>query len=152
MANDKAAMPWLSVFISGKPIPQGNLTGFVAGGKVVLRHSDNRLIAWRGYAAGILANAAPSMLTARPIAVQAVYYIARPKSHYKTDGSLRSTAPEHVTGRPDLDKYLRALLDAIQISGIIKDDSQVCAVAAIKVYSDDKEGVEVEIEPLDKAQ
>lgn len=153
MGNEKReALPWLSVFISGKPIPQGNLTGFVAGGKVVLRHSDNRLIAWRGYAAGILAQHAPSPLTHRPIAVQAVYYIPRPKSHYKSDGSLRTTAPEHCTSRPDLDKYLRALLDAIQISGIIKDDSQVCALAAVKIYSDDKEGVEVEIEPLDLAQ
>ena len=146
------ALPWLHCFINGKPIPQGNLTGFVAGGKVVLRHSDNRLIMWRGYAAGILSREAPSMLLGRPVGVQATYYSPRPRAHYRANGELRDSAPAHVTTRPDLDKYLRALLDAIQISGIIKDDSQVVAITAIKIYSDDKEGVEVEIEPMDSPQ
>ena len=142
-------IPWLSVWIPGRPVPQGNLTGFVAGGKVVLRHSDNRLVAWRGYAAGMLATEAPGILNQRPVGVVATYHIQRPKSHYNTKGLLREAAPTHVTSRPDLDKYLRALLDAIQISGIIKDDSQVVALSAVKVYSDDREGVEVRIDPMD---
>lgn len=97
----------------------------------------------------MLATEAPGILNQRPVGVVATYHIQRPKSHYNTKGLLRESAPTHVTSRPDLDKYLRALLDAIQISGIIKDDSQVVALSAVKVYSDDREGVEVRIDPMD---
>lgn len=140
-------IPWLWVFIHGQPRPQGNLTGFVAGGKVVLRHSDNRLVAWRGYAASLLAGAAPEPLGDQPVSVRAIYYIRRPKSHLDKNGEPKKGAPTYVKTRPDLDKYLRALLDAIQISGIIKDDSQVVKIDAMKLYGRD-EGVAVQIEPI----
>jgi Holliday junction resolvase RusA-like endonuclease len=141
------ANPWLWVWIPGKAIPQGSLKGFIAGGKVVMRHSDDRLIAWRGYAAGLISQVASDSLGEAAVKVTATFHVERPKSHFTSKGELRANAPKVPTSRPDLDKYLRAILDSLTISGLIKDDSQVVAIGAAKVYGTDA-GVALSVDPL----
>ena len=59
-----------------------------------------------------------------PVGIELIFSIARPKT-------VKRRRP-HV--RPDLDKYIRAALDAL--TGIAYgDDEQVCKIVAEKVYS-----------------
>lgn len=47
----------------------------------------------------------------------------------------KSVKREHMTARPDLDNYLKAVMDAF--NGIVyKDDSQIVKFTASKVYSE----------------
>jgi len=66
------------------------------------------------------------------VSISAEFYFDRPKSHYTTTG-LRLTAASGHTGRPDVDKLLRAMLDGM--TGIVfEDDSQVRIDCAAKYY------------------
>jgi crossover junction endodeoxyribonuclease RusA len=68
-----------------------------------------------------------------PVALTVVFRFPRPRSHYRTNGQLRKNAPIRQDKRPDLDKLLRAVGDALSGS-VINDDSQISRVAASKIY------------------
>jgi crossover junction endodeoxyribonuclease RusA len=113
------------VQILGEPIPQGSMRA-VARGRII---SDNdRLKPWRADAAGSVyeAMAGRPPLTG-PVAVRATFVLPRPPS-----APRRRWAPEK---KPDLDKLLRALLDAATAGGAWVDDAQVIEVTARKVYA-----------------
>ena len=60
----------------------------------------------------------------------------RPKNHYRTGKYkhlLKDNIPEYVSVRPDLDNYLKLLLDVMN-KGFYVDDSQVVKLQAEKVY------------------
>ena len=42
---------------------------------------------------------------AEPTAVSVTFMFERPRSHYKSSGGLRETAPREVTRTPDIDNY-----------------------------------------------
>lgn len=90
-----------------------------------------------------------TVLLAGPIELKLIFYMARPKGHFRTGkhaGELRESAPEHPTSKPDLTKLTRAVEDAL--TGIIwKDDSQVVQQDTKKVYCEpeDKVGVYITI-------
>lgn len=72
-----------------------------------------------------------------PVRLEVNFMFPRPKCHYRGGkpgpGRLRPSSPVSVTRRPDLDKVLRAVLDAI--SGVvIADDAQVAEIRATKEY------------------
>jgi Holliday junction resolvase RusA-like endonuclease len=75
-------------------------------------------------------------LLAGPLALEAVFYFPRPKSHYRSGahaGELKPNAPTHHTSKPDADKLLRAVGDAI--TGIVcRDDSLLARVTSEKRY------------------
>jgi Holliday junction resolvase RusA-like endonuclease len=47
---------------------------------------------------------------------------------------VKDSAPLHPATRPDVDKLIRAVLDALTMSGAIKDDGRVVTLAAVKTY------------------
>jgi len=59
---------------------------------------------------------------------------------------LRPDAPKYVARRPDLDKLLRGLLDALQ-GVLVRDDAQIVSIEACKRFASEGEspGVIVEI-------
>lgn len=71
-----------------------------------------------------------------PLELEATFFFPRPKSHYRTGkhaGQLRPDAPIHCATKPDTDKLLRAVGDAI--TGIVcRDDSQLVSVTGRKLY------------------
>ena len=72
-----------------------------------------------------------------PVEVQLTFYLARPKSHYRTgkhSGELRDTAPMLPAGKPDIDKLARAVLDGLTGACIV-DDAQVTTLLARKRYA-----------------
>lgn len=61
------------------------------------------------------------------------FYFARPKSHFRKDGGLRSTAPINHISRPDIDNLRKLVMDAL--NGVFWiDDSQVCMCTTFKGY------------------
>src|SRR5206468_58994 len=67
-----------------------------------------------------------------PVDVGLYFYFPRPKSHYRTGRNshlLKDPATEYKPSKPDLDKLVRAALDAITQSGRIwRDDAQVAGL------------------------
>lgn len=87
---------------------------------------------------------------AGPVHITVAVRIARPKSHYRTGrfaAILRDDAPTYAPNTPDLDKALRAIFDALTDAGVWRDDRQVVAVYATKVY-DSRPGAVVRVEAV----
>jgi len=86
-----------------------------------------------------------------PVQVSCTFFFPRPKAHFGTGRNaetLRPSAPKRPAGKPDIDKLVRAVLDAM--TGIVfSDDSQVVALDAMKLYADmETPGVTVDCRAL----
>ena len=65
------------------------------------------------------------------------FYMPRPKGHYGKRGLLPS-APKYPVKKPDLDKLVRAVGDAL-VPVLIHDDNQVVWILAGKEYASEQE-------------
>jgi Holliday junction resolvase RusA-like endonuclease len=62
------------------------------------------------------------------------FAMPRPKAHFGKRG-LKSNAPRHPVGKPDIDNLTKLVLDVITKDGRVwRDDSQVVTVLAYKGY------------------
>ena len=137
----------LTVTVLGVPVPQGSMRG-IGPGRMI---SDNaKLRPWRDTVAW---HVREDMLTEGvneplegPVAVHATFTLPRPKSAVKA-----RWAPDR---KPDIDKLLRALLDACTAGGAWRDDAQVVTVAVSKVYAVDGNlpGVTFTVAPAERGE
>lgn len=119
-------------FVAGVPIPKGSAKAFVVGSRAVVTHDNAKTKPWQRAIAAKARSEAPGLMEGA-VKVELQFDLPRPKSHGKP--GRKSWASEHVT-RPDLDKLVRTVLDAL--TGIVwRDDSQVVEVVARKGYEDD---------------
>ncbi len=121
-------MSALEVTVLGEPIPQGSLRA-VGRGRLI---SDNtRLRPWRDTVAWHVQQAMRDLAIdgplEGPLALTATFALPRPKSAPK-----RRWAPDR---KPDGDKLLRGLFDAITSGGGWVDDAQVVTCQWSKVYA-----------------
>jgi hypothetical protein len=117
----------ISFRVDGQPIPQGSMK--VINGHII--HSQgSALAAWRS-AIGLSAKAAGAKPTLEAVSMTLVFIMNKPRTVTRLD----PTVP------PDLDKLVRAALDALTAIAY-KDDSQVIEIRAMKVYSE-YPGVEI---------
>lgn len=130
----------VTLWVPGVPAPQGSKRHV---GRGVLIESSKRLPAWRQtvehYArqwAGTHFGAWEPMVG--PVSVEVVFHLPRPKRY----------ARELPCVRPDIDKLVRAALDALTNARIFGDDGQVCDLSARKVYAIDEPGVGIRVEAL----
>ncbi len=119
--------------IPGAAAPQGSKRAIrLRTGRTVLVESSARVKPFRAVAALAATEAWRRPPTADAVGLEVAFRFVRPKSHHKADGSLRAGAPL-APGKPDIDKLLRALLDAL--TGVIYvDDLQVACIWATKEY------------------
>ncbi len=141
--------------VRGLPQAQGSARAFIAGGRAIVTTEGNRprspLGAWRTAVAtearGVMGDT-PELTG--PLALTVTFSLPRPQSHYgsgRNAGVLKASAPSHVPTKPDVDKLLRAVLDAL--TGVAwKDDAQVASVHATKTYGDGWTGCRIRLEPL----
>lgn len=121
---------------------QGSMTALRSRstGKVIVKH-PKKLKPWRdtvGYSAQ-RAMAGRAKLIG-PLALYVRFTLPRPKS------APKSRTWPHV--KPDLDKMLRAIGDAME--GIVyANDSQIVVVAASKTYGE-RVGVEIKVEAMER--
>jgi crossover junction endodeoxyribonuclease RusA len=118
------------ITVEGTARPQGSKRHV---GNGIMVESSKHVASWRNW---VRLKAVESMAGRDPIAgaVEIVILFAfdRPKKHSTSKG-LRPTAPRWHTGKPDADKLLRAILDAL--TGVcFRDDSQVAQVQVQKAY------------------
>ena len=111
--------------VRGDPQPKGSSRSFVVNGRPVTTSANPRAKDWEKVVRFCLQEF-PEAPLAGPILVDLDFFLARPKS-----------APKKVTQpakRPDLDKLIRAVLDAM--TGIVfNDDGQVTAILAVKKFA-----------------
>lgn len=93
----------------------------------------------------------PKKPLAGNIMIKLVFYMPRPKSHYRTGKFkhlLKENVPDFHSFTPDLDNLVKLVCDTIQGKDrMIVDDSQVCRLQAEKIY-DEEPRTEVIIEEV----
>jgi crossover junction endodeoxyribonuclease RusA len=130
--------------VIGMPVPQGSKR-VVHGHLIDVNH--DKLRDWRRLVGEQAAT--EERFFQGPIMVDLAFYLPRPKGHFGTGrnaGVLKPSAPRYPESKPDIDKLVRACLDAMT-GMVFRDDSQVAMLVARKLYADDRyPGVVIEIE------
>lgn len=133
----------------GDPVGQGGMTAFVVKGTARVAHKNSaNLQAWRTAVAtaGAMSMLSHEQLLAGPLEVSCSFSFGRPQSHRRSSGALRDGAPSWHTTRPDIDKAIRSVLDAL--TGVVwGDDSQVGRLVIEKRYGE-RPGVRVLVRRL----
>lgn len=116
--------------VRGIPVPQGSFTARTdgAGHAFVVRNNRSNLVAWRHSISDEARDAMHLIPAFRvPVAVSLTFDLAKPVSRPKKD-----RFPDR---KPDLDKLIRAALDAL--TGVVfVDDAQVVKIMARKKWAD----------------
>lgn len=118
----------LDVFVPGRPAPQGSKRYLgVKGGKGITVESSKAVAPWRADIREAAAKARGDQLAETgPMLVTLMFVMPRPTS------TPKRRTPAAVK-RPDLDKLIRAVLDAVGSAGCVwTDDSQVVDLHATK--------------------
>jgi len=129
-------MKIISVDVIGTPVSQGSLVG---NGRYGMRYqNDKELKLWRhSVICELIAKKPDDWNVDAAFSVSCELRFMRPKAHYSAKkGLLRPSAPKYKTTKIDLDKGQRAIGDAIEQSGLIRNDSQIIHWAASKRYCD----------------
>ena len=124
--------------VLGEPVPQGSKTVIQQKGRRPRLIEDNPLTGpWRQ---AVAAAASTAMAGRRPLEgpleLRVTFVFRRPVGHFGTGrnaGRLKASAPLYVPKRPDADKLLRAIGDAITAI-VCRDDAQLVIVHAEKHY------------------
>lgn len=131
-------MRWKATVL-GPPVTMGSKRAFVnkkTMRAVVVDDNCTELRSWQQAMREQMAKDAPAEPVVGAVSVRVVVGLQRPKSHFGTGrnaGKLRNSAPPWPTGKPDVDKILRALLDCG--TGIWwRDDAQVFWITVAKVW------------------
>ena len=70
-----------------------------------------------------------------PLAVTLTFYMPRPKSHYRSNGTLKPTSPVFMHDhKPDADNLAKAVLDCLTSIRVWLDDDQVCELTIRKYW------------------
>ena len=134
--------------VAGTPAPKGSMRAVpIQGGRAALAPGGSdvgreKLKSWnvavREAAAAIwgaeLVQPAGPLFVDTPLFVQVVFRVARPASQWHPRGGLRKSAPAYPLKKPDLDKLVRATMDAMK-GTIYDDDARIVAKIPVKVFA-----------------
>lgn len=137
-------------FVPGVPIAKGSkVAGRTKSGILFTRETN--AAKQKPWAAAVRVAAIKAMKGAPPLDgpvwLDIDFVMPRPKKHFRSNGELRSDAPRFHTIKPDRDKLLRCVGDAL--SGVVyKDDCQACTGPITKLYGDAPGGVRIAFDSL----
>ena len=85
-----------------------------------------------------------------PLKLTTLFFISRPKSHFRSNGLLKASAPDYCPSKPDFDNLAKAVADQLTMSGVWSDDDQVCIALQVKRYAGmgEQSGCEVHVSKL----
>jgi Holliday junction resolvase RusA-like endonuclease len=119
---------WYQIDVEGIPVPQGSFR-HIGNGRIIA--ANPKLNAWREtIATAINADPTAPYQIDQPTKVELVFILPRPKT----------VTRQNHTVKPDIDKLVRACLDAISLyrySQCLTDDSYVTELHAAKRYTID---------------
>ncbi len=133
--------PWIPKRADGSPVTKN--------GRIVIATMDSnkKSRSWMNDVHAAAVAAYRGDLLAGPVSLAIVFYLPRPKSHFGTgrkSGTLKASAPRHHVQKPDSDKLLRGVKDALK--GVIyRDDCQVCQERIEKRWCADQARAEIVI-------
>lgn len=120
-------------YVGGIPKPQGSMR-HVGRGRII--HSSKKLIPWRDHIIATIQAQDPEPFTG-PVDVRLHVFLPMPKK------PMHALPISRATG--DVDKHARCTLDALQLSGVIRDDSQVVDLHVCKRYAETTTGIAITI-------
>lgn len=140
----------VTFFVLGLPAPKGSTRSFrhwSTGRTITVADNAEKLEPWALSVSGAARAQGFARIDRAPVAVGLTFCLPRPLGHYGVRG-LRPSARRYPWVKPDLDKLVRAVGDAL--TGVVYlDDAQVVRLTASKVYADGRDvGVEVVVEEL----
>lgn len=126
--------------VPGEPQPQGSKTVVQQRGRRPRMFEDNPDTApWRERVERFARAAMDGrQIRTGPLRMTVTFVFRRPAGHWGTGrnaGKLKPSAPLYVRTRPDVDKLVRAVGDAIT-GTVCRDDAQLVVVHAEKHYGD----------------
>ena len=129
--------PPLTFFCAGVAKPAGSKRGFFIPKlkRVVIVDANPNSKDWKTDVRHAAQEALGDLgMWCGPLAVRFEFFIARPKSHFRTGKNahlLRDSAPTHPTGKPDALKLARGVEDAMT-AVIYQDDAQIVEETILK--------------------
>lgn len=140
----------IAFFVPGIPVAKGSAKAFVVKGRAIVTQTNGAKQKPWASAISYTAQQAGVRPMAGPVMVRMTFVMPRPKAHLRKSGAIKETAPSFHTSKPDVDKLVRLVFDAL--TGIAwKDDSQAQIRAANKIYTNaqySQTGVNVRINQL----
>lgn len=141
-------------FVPGTPVSKGSAKAFVVKGKnggkpraIVTQDNGEKQKPWASIIS-LRAQEAGLHPVEGPISINLHFVMPRLKSHFGTGkkaAQLREDAPTWHIVKPDLDKLVRCVKDAL--TGIAwRDDSQVCTLGHVTKCYGEFPGVHITIE------
>ena len=141
--------------VRGVPAPQGSKRHIGHG---IMIENSKKVKPWRQDVRAAAIDHYEGDIIARAVEVEIIFLFARPKSHYgtgKNANKLKQKAPECVTSSAtgDIDKLCRSTLDGLSAKAggtVIKDDSLVVSLKAVKKYAKEGEllGAKISVTPF----
>ena len=129
-------MIYQKIVINLKPMAQSR-PRFARRGRGVVAYEKKKMRTWRAECSKLIGEAfGTEKLIEGPLKIDATFYIQPPKYAFsKKKFKEKLEAEENFCSKkPDIDNYLKALLDSM--TGIVfKDDGQVVECRARKLYS-----------------
>jgi Holliday junction resolvase RusA-like endonuclease len=137
----------LDFFVPGIPVPKGSAKAFVVKGRAIVTQTNrDRQKPWASdisYTAQKEMNG--DLPTTEAVSISMTFVMPRPKSHLRANGDVKGSAPKYPISKPDADKLVRLVLDALT-DVVWKDDSQVTELYTEKVYADNcQAGVNIRV-------
>lgn len=140
--------------VDGDPVPQGSWVAFIDnfGHARAIPSNKAALNRWRKLIADTAMAERPAgwQVLDQPCLVALTFVRARSKGDYLANGrTLSKRAPRYPATAPDVDKLVRATLDALTEVAFV-NDSRVVSCPATKRYAElgERPGVEITIVPL----
>ena len=141
--------------VRGLPAPQGSKRH---NGHGIMIENSKKVKPWRQDVRAAAIDHYEGDIIGRAVEVEIIFLFARPKSHYgtgKNANKLKQKAPEFVTSSAtgDIDKLCRSTLDGLSAKAggtVIKDDSLVVSLKAVKKYAKEGEllGAKISVTPF----
>ena len=136
--------------IPGQPVAKGR-PRFVRRGKGVVAFTPKATASWEMDAAIVMGRAwGDRSMLIKGCELTVVAIFTRPQRLICTHKRACQCDPGRVVhlSRPDLDNVAKCSADAIQRAGILRDDSTICALHAVKVYAAEGESPGVQVRLL----
>jgi len=135
----------MEFFVPGVPAPGGSKTSY-GRGRIV--DSCKRNKPWRAMVALAAMQAGCTPMEGQ-LTLSVIFWMPRPKGHFRKNGTLKPSAPARPIVAPDTTKLLRSTEDALK--GITwHDDAQIVYQVASKEYAarDGIPGADIKIERM----